>query len=240
MQSAAYTIFMSRLRPSRRSVLSGLATAAFATPVRAAVDVDLALVLAIDCSLSIDDYDYRLQLRGTGQAILDSALIELIEQGHNKVIAVSAFLWSSPNAQQVIVPWRILSSAGGVSEVADEIFGARRTIPAGATATGDALAFAGHLFETAPTSLRRVIDVSTNGHANMGQPVRAVRDELVGSGVIINGLAVIDTEPELASYLEREIIGGLSSFVIEAANYNAYTLAIRLKLYREVSGIKTV
>ena len=48
-------------------------------PTRAAVDVDLALVLAIDCSLSVDDYDYRLQLRGTGQAILDSGLVQLIE-----------------------------------------------------------------------------------------------------------------------------------------------------------------
>ena len=231
---------MSRLRPSRRNVLSGLATAALATPVRAAVDVDLALVLAIDCSLSIDDYDYRLQLRGTGQAILDSALVKLIEQGHNKVIAVTAFLWSSPQAQQVIVPWRILSSAGGVSEVADEIFSAHRTIPAGATATGDALAFAAQLLETAPNAARRVVDVSTNGHANMGQPVRPVRDALVSSGVVINGLAVIDAEPNLAAYMQREVTGGPDSFVIEATNYNAYTLAIRLKLYREISGHATV
>lgn len=230
---------MSGLKPSRRSVLTWLAAASFVTQARAATDVDLALVLAIDCSLSIDDYDYRLQLRGTGQAILDSALVQLIEQGHNKVIAVTAFLWSSPNAQQVIVPWRILSSAGGVSAVADEIFGAHRTIPAGATATGDALAFAGKLLENAPSAARRVIDVSTNGHANMGKPVRTVRDELVKDGVTINGLAVSDTEPNLVNYMEREVTGGPGSFVVEASNYNAYTLAIRLKLYREISGIIT-
>ncbi len=230
---------MSGLKPSRRSVLSWLATASFTTQVRAATDVDLALVLAIDCSLSIDDYDYRLQLRGTGQAILDSALVQLIEQGQNKVIAVSAFLWSSPQAQQVIVPWRVLGSAGGVSEVADEIFAAHRTIPAGATATGDALAFAGKLLEIAPRAARRVIDVSTNGHANMGRAVRPVRDDLVKDGVIINGLAVRDTEPNLMDYMEREVTGGPGSFVIEADNYNAYTMAIRLKLFREVSGAKT-
>ena len=230
---------MSVLKPSRRSVLSWLATASFATQVRAATDVDLALVLAIDCSLSIDDYDYRLQLRGTGQAILDSALVQLIEQGHNKVIAVTAFLWSSPQAQQVIVPWRILSSAGGVTAVADEIFAAHRTIPAGATATGDALAFAGHLLETAPSAVRRVIDVSTNGHANMGSPVRPIREDLIKRGITINGLAVSDTEPNLLDYMQNEVIGGPGSFVIEAHNYNAYTLAIRLKLFREISGIIT-
>ena len=230
---------MSVLKPSRRSVLSWLATASFATQARAATDVDLALVLAIDCSLSIDDYDYRLQLRGTGQAILDSALVQLIEQGHNKVIAVTAFLWSSPQAQQVIVPWRVLSSAGGVTAVADEIFAAHRTIPAGATATGDALAFAGHLLETAPSAVRRVIDVSTNGHANMGRPVRPIREDLIKSGITINGLAVSDTEQNLLDYMQNEVIGGPGSFVIEAHNYNAYTLAIRMKLFREISGIVT-
>ena len=231
---------MSNRNPSRRNVLSWLAAAPFASQARAAVEVDLALVLAIDCSLSVDDYDYRLQLRGTGQAMIDSALTQLIEQGHNKVIAVTAFLWSSPDAQQMIVPWRILSSAGGASRVADEILTAPRNIPAGATATGDALAFASHLLDYAPSATRRVIDVSTNGHANMGRAVRPLRDALVASGVTINGLAVSDTEPNLVEYMQREVTGGPGSFVIEAANYNAYTLAIRLKLFREISGAKTV
>ena len=227
---------MSKLRPSRRSVLSWLATAAIAAPARAAVDVDLALVLAIDCSLSIDEFDYRVQLRGTGQAMIDSALLKLIEQGNNKVIAVTAFLWSSPNAQQVIVPWRKIDSTSGAYQVTDEILSAQRKISAGATATGDALAFAGLLLQQAPAALRQVVDVSTNGHANMGRPVARVRDELVAAGVTINGLAVTDREPNLLAYMEREVTGGPNSFVIPADNYNAYTQAIRLKLFREIAG----
>ena len=227
---------MSKLRPSRRRVLSWLATAAIAAPARASVDVDLALVLAIDCSLSIDEFDYRVQLRGTGQAMIDSALLKLIEQGNNKVIAVTAFLWSSPDAQQVIVPWRRIDSTSGAYQVTDEILSAQRKISAGATATGDALVFAGLLLQQAPVALRRVIDVSTNGHANMGRPVARVRDDLVAAGVTINGLAVMDREPNLLAYMEREVMGGPNSFVIPADNYNAYTQAIRLKLFREIAG----
>ena len=227
---------MSKLGPSRRRVLSWLATAAIAAPARASVDVDLALVLAIDCSLSVDEFDYRVQLRGTGQAMIDSALLKLIEQGNNKVIAVTAFLWSSPDAQQVIVPWRRIDSTSGAYQVTDEILSAQRKISAGATATGDALVFAGLLLQQAPVALRRVIDVSTNGHANMGRPVARVRDDLVAAGVTINGLAVMDREPNLLAYMEREVMGGPNSFVIPADNYNAYTQAIRLKLFREIAG----
>ncbi|MDE2383033.1 MAG: DUF1194 domain-containing protein [Alphaproteobacteria bacterium] len=198
--------------------------------------MDLALVLAIDCSLSVDDYDYRLQLRGTGQALIDSALTQLIGQGNSKMIAVSAFLWSSPQDQQMIVPWRILSSSSGAAQVADEIFAAPRKIDAGATATGDALAFAAALLQSAPPAARRVIDVSTNGHSNMGRPVEPIRQSLLADGVTINGLAVSDREPGLKAYLERAVIGGPGSFVLEASDYNAYTLAIRMKLFREIAG----
>ena len=225
---------------SRRSVLGLLGSAALAGPTRGAEVLDLALILAIDCSLSVDDYDYRLQLRGTGQAMIDSALLQIIQRGANKVIAVSAFLWSSPNAQQLVVPWRVLHDGGETMAVADEILGAKRKIDAGSTATGNALAFAEKLMLGAPPALRRVVDVSTNGHANMGDPVIPIRDRMVQNGITINGLAVTDKEPNLVAYMQREVTGGDGSFVIPADNYNAYTLAIRLKLFREIAGLKTV
>ena len=154
--------------------------------------------------------------------------------GNKKVIAVSAFLWSSPDDQQVIVPWRIIETGAAAGRVADDILSAKRTISAGATATGNALAFAQKLLASAPSANRQVIDVSTNGHANMGQPVGPVRDALVARNVTINGLAVVDVEPNLANYMQREVIGGPGCFVIEASNYNAYTQAIRIKLFREI------
>ena len=231
---------MPSFTPSRREFLGGLMASALGGPAVAAEGVDLALVLAIDCSLSVDDYDYRLQLRGTGQALIDSGLLQVIEQGENHVIAVSAFLWSSPKAQQMIVPWRILRSGAEASAVAEQVLNATRTISAGATATGNALAFAEGLLASAPPANRRVIDVSTNGPSNMGVAVEPLRDRLVANGVVINGLAVTDAYPDLASYMRGHVTGGENSFVIEAGNFNAYTLAIRQKLFREISGVRPV
>jgi hypothetical protein len=237
-RGAAYAYVMANNGPSRRSVLGLLGSAALLSPARAADVLDLSLVLAIDCSLSVDDYDYRLQLRGTGQAMIDSALLQLIERGPNRVIAVSAFLWSGPNSQQIVVPWRVLHSGGETREIADEILSAPRKIDATSTATGNALAFAEKLMRDAPPALRRVVDVSTNGHANMGDPVSPIRDRLVQSGITINGLAVTDKEPNLVTYMQREVTGGDDSFVVTANDYNAYTLAIRLKLFREIAGLR--
>jgi len=223
---------------NRRTLLAAMGTAALATPSLGAETVDLALVLALDCSLSINEFDYRIQLRGTGQAIIDSGLVQVIGQGHEHAIAVAAFFWSSADAQQVIVPWRILRNGGDAYHLADEIFAAERRISSGATATGNALQFAGNLLQSAPAAARRVIDVSTNGHANMGIPVSPIRDRLVQSGITINGLAVTDSEPNLVAYMQREVTGGEGSFVITADDYNAYTLAIRRKLFREIAGLK--
>jgi len=231
---------MPSFTPSRREFLGGLMASSLPGMALAADSVDLALVLAIDCSLSVDDYDYRQQLRGTGQALIDSALLQVIEQGENRVIAVTAFLWSSPKEQQVIVPWRILRSGAETGDVADQIISAPRKINAGATATGHALAFAETLFASAPASARRVIDVSTNGHSNMGLPVEPIRDRLLASGIIINGLAITDQYPDLVSYMRGHVTGGPGSFVIEAGNFNAYALAIRQKLFREISGARPV
>ncbi|MFO1033883.1 MAG: DUF1194 domain-containing protein [Hyphomicrobiales bacterium] len=221
---------------SRRQVVGLLAVSPLVAAATAAQAVDLALVLAIDCSLSVDETEFQLQLRGTSQAVLDSAFLQVMEQGANRKIAISAFLWSNPKSQQVIVPWRILDSAHGAMAVADEILSARRTIASGATATGDALAFASRLLEQAPAAERRVVDASTNGPANMGKPVRIERDGVLALGATINGLAVGTKGGNLKRYLEENVTGGPGSFVIEAPDFNAYTLAIRLKLFREVAG----
>ena len=96
---------MAAFNRMRRQVLSLLGATAFPKMVHAATQVDLALVLAIDCSYSVDAAEFQLQLRGTGQALLDSKTFEAISRGPNQKIAISVFLWSDPESQFVIVPW---------------------------------------------------------------------------------------------------------------------------------------
>ncbi len=225
---------------SRRSFVYGLGAFGLSASAHASEIVDLALVMAIDCSLSVDEQEFRLQLRGTGQAMIDSELVHLIENGANQTIAVSVFLWSGPNAQQIVVPWRLLRSGADAIAVADDILNARRNIDASSTAIGSALEFAENLIARAPRATRYVVDVSTNGKSNMGTPVKPVRDRLVKSGITINGLAVSDKDRTLVNYMVQHVTGGDGSFVITANGFNAYTHAIRLKLYREVTGLLSI
>jgi hypothetical protein len=59
------------------------------------------------------------------------------------------------------------------------------------TSISGALAFAAPLFEGNDyQGLRRVIDISGDGPNNAGPPVEPVRESVVASGIVINGLPI--------------------------------------------------
>jgi Protein of unknown function (DUF1194) len=231
---------MREIKMSRRNLLAFLSSAIIPSVAVANPTVDLALVLAIDCSYSVDDLEYRLQMRGLGQAFLDSQMLDLISRGGRKKIAVAAFHWSDALTQQIIVPWQILQTAKDAIQLADLFLSAPRTLSAGATDTGAALLYAQKLFEVAPAALRKVVDVSTDGKGNGDTEIEKARDKLVASGITVNGLAIVNEEPNLVSYLYENMIGGDDSFVIAANDFNAYSAAIRQKLYKEITNINTI
>jgi hypothetical protein len=85
--------------------------------------VDLALVLAVDCSTSIDNGDFRLQMDGLAAALRHPALAKAIADGEHRQIAISLMLWSDRRTQHIVLPWTLL--AGGVSlEIAAQRIGA--------------------------------------------------------------------------------------------------------------------
>jgi uncharacterized protein DUF1194 len=47
---------------------------------------------------------------------------------------------------------------------------------------------------------RRVIDISGDGANNDGRPADQARDAAVAAGITINGLPLIEVEPDLADY----------------------------------------
>ena len=104
---------------TRRAVLASLAVSAASPPVYAAPAVDLALVLAIDCSYSVDALEYQQQMQGTARALMAPEILQGVMGGTRKRIAISAFLWSDPLIQYVIVPWQLLQSAEDAKAVAN-------------------------------------------------------------------------------------------------------------------------
>ena len=227
---------MAKMMHTRRQALALLGAGILAPAAMATVQVDLALVLAIDCSYSIDTTEYQRQMRGTGQAFLDSKILEAISRGPNQKIAVSAFFWSDPDRQYVIVPWRLLAKASDAIEIADIFLRAPRDIYRGSTATGSALLFAKSMLDNAPSSLRRVVDVSTDGVSNTGYSVTSARDKLVEADITINGLAIANEVHDLADYVQNNVIGGNGHFMITANDFNAYTEAIKTKLLKEITN----
>ncbi len=199
-------------------------------------DVDLALVLAVDCSFSVDSAEFALQMQGLGQAFMREEVKRAIAQGQRQRIAVSVVQWSDENNQMVVLPWTIVSGAADADELGLILSRIPRRLAEGGTSISTALMFSANLFASAPTAERRVIDVSSDGRNNIGSPVRPVRDRLVAQGITINGLTILNEWPTLDTYFEANVVGGTGHFVIPANDYDAYGEAIFRKLLREITG----
>lgn len=198
--------------------------------------VDLALVLAVDCSFSVDAVEFRLQMEGLGQAFFRPEIKKAIRAGYRQRIAVIVMQWSDEGNQMVVLPWTIIAGDADADEVGQVLSRMPRRLAEGGTSISTALAYGHGLFASGPEAERRVIDVSSDGRNNIGPPVDAARDRVVAAGVTINGLVILNEWPTLDVYFEDQVAGGEGHFVISANNYEAYGEAIFRKLLKEITG----
>ena len=199
-------------------------------------DVDMALVLAIDCSFSVDSNEFRLQMEGLGRAFQRAEVKKAIQAGNRQRIAVTAFFWSDATAQLVIVPWSVISGDADADELGNVLTHMPRKLAEGGTSISTALLYGDALFDSAPSAERRVIDVSSDGRNNVGPPVNMARDKVVANGVTINALVILNEWPTLDVYFDKQVVGGEGHFVIPANDYGAYSEAIYRKLLKEITG----
>ncbi len=117
------------VRPAlRRTVLSlGLCLGVGALPAAAAAGetVDMALVLAVDCSYSVDASEFRLQIKGLADAFRRSDIHAAIKGGSTGRIAVTLMQWSDDKNQLLALPWTVLIPLKP-----------RRTLPSGSAISG--------------------------------------------------------------------------------------------------------
>lgn len=209
--------------------------------------VDLELVLAVDVSRSMDQDEQRLQRDGYVAAFRDAQVHKAIRSGPNGRIAVSYMEWAGHNIQSTVVPWRLLGSANDARTFAAELAGKPIT-RARRTSISAALRKSAELFAASPVQgLRRVIDVSGDGPNNSGGPVLTARDDVVASGIVINGLAISVAPgvgwysrfdlPDLDQYYKDCVIGGPGSFVLAIKHKREFATAIRQKLLLEIAGV---
>ena len=219
------------------SALAGaLLIASDAGHARAQTTVDLALVLAVDASGSVDAIRFALQKRGYVAAFRHPRVLEAIHSGPNQAIAATMLQWTGPALHVQVVGWTRLGEAGATSAFASAIEDAPRQLFGGGTSISGAIDYGATLLRMSPFRAgRRVIDVSGDGSNNRGRPADAARDEAVSAGIGINGLPILALEPDLDRYYYDHVIGGPGAFVVAAQSYETFADAILKKLITEIA-----
>ncbi|HLY44295.1 MAG TPA: DUF1194 domain-containing protein [Stellaceae bacterium] len=205
-------------------------------PARAAA---VALVLAIDVSGSVSSERYVLQHEGIARAFETPRLIDAIAAQPGGIEAL-VLEWSDPEKIAITVGWTHIANRETAAAFAASLRATSRTSN-GLTAIGSAMRAAAAAFDHMPEPAnRRVIDISGDGMANFGEPPATVRDELVKRGITINGLAILTEEPWLDDYYRHNVIGGPSSFVMVAKDFDSFANAVLSKLVQEVASLSGV
>jgi hypothetical protein len=219
-----------------RLLASFVAFILFISTAAAGQRVDVALVLAVDVSASINQERYELQRRGFEAAFRNDAVIEAVASGEHHAIAVTLVEWSGPNNQKQIIGWTLIDCANAARAFGAAIGESPRAF-SDFTSISAAIDFSMQLVATSGFEpMRMVIDVSGDGANNSGGPVTVARDAAVAAGITVNGLAILGNEPGLDTYYRDNVIGGEGSFMIAAENFDAFSNAILNKLVREIAG----
>ena len=203
----------------------------------AATEVDVALVLAADVSGSVSDARERRQREGYATGLRSPAFLGAVRSGRLGRIAALYFEWSTHDRQIEAMDWTVISDAVSAEMLARAILATPRMTP-GFTSISGAIDFAMRRIRQAGfVAARLVIDVSGDGRNNDGREVRVARDAAVAAGVTVNGLPMLEAEPDLDSYYRTEVIGGPLAFAIPVPTAESIAAAILRKLVTEVAGV---
>jgi hypothetical protein len=212
----------------------------------APTEVDLALVLAVDVSTSMDPDEQELQRQGYVEALRSPLVHHAIHTGMLGRIAVTYVEWGGAHRQRyqnVVVPWTVLedpkdSTAFAYRLARAPIHRVAGTSIAEAIEFGMALLSSGHFL-----AARRVIDISGDGSNNQGGLVTEARDKAVARGVTINGLPIMLKDPDrgenatLDAYYHDCVIGGSNAFMIPVRERKQFLSETRAKIVREIAGM---
>lgn len=238
-----------RIKPTLRGIaaLAVAAVTGFAAPVTAQqgekISVDLELLLAVDISQSMDFDEHTIQREGYVEAFRHKSVINAMLSGPRGRIAVMYMEWAGDFDPIPTIPWTIIDSEKAAHDFADKlanepIFGEQRTSISTALLAGQ-----NYIQNNNISSSRQVIDVSGDGANNAGRLVEPVRDAVVKSGIIINGLPIMLNKPmefydipHLDRYYKHCVIGGNGAFIAPVFDLQQLSATIRKKLVLEIAS----
>src|SRR5579884_1740663 len=139
--------------------------------------VDLALIIAFDCSASVTMEEFALMAGGCAAALRDPEVAAGLLNGPRGASLCALLLWSGPSEQAVSVEWTRLATSQALAQFAADVENTPRMGLHGTTAIGSALLACARLLDSAPApAARQVIDMAGDGRANDGPAPGPIRD----------------------------------------------------------------
>lgn len=201
----------------------------------------LALLLALDISVSVDATEDALQRQGVAAALIAPEVQKAFFSSPMPV-ALAVYEWSGRDAQNVLQPWRLIQSEADLYSVASQISRSTRSDTSSATAMGHALAFGATLMQQAPPCLFHTIDLSGDGSNNDGYGPQIAYRHFPFENVVVNGLVInaADFEGELflIPFFENNVLHGPGAFLEIAQGFDDFERAMRRKLERELTSLQ--
>ena len=203
--------------------------------------VDLALVLAVDGSSSIEPSEFRFQMDAIARTLRDPDVRDVMKSAGQMVVSV--LVWGDAAFPPQSLGWyrvqqddQLESLARHVEQSTRQVFGLTG-LAAGIAASLDQIERLG------PCVRRAVIDVSADGRETptsrqySGVYLREVRARAEDNGVTINALILESHERGVREYYEEKVVAGPRSFVMEARDHGDFATALKRKIIREIQQV---
>ncbi len=200
------------------------------TPALPAAGCDLALLLAVDVSGSVDRREYAVQMEGLAEGLRDGVVSEALVRGQ---ATVALMQWTGASRQDLTVGWTQVTTREELEALAARIETAPRVWTEFSTAIGEAMTFGARVFDDAPACKRRVMDISGDGRSNEGAEPAEIRPEMEALAITVNALVIRGDDAGLPDYFARNVMTGGNAFVVTAENYDEYPERMQRKLRRE-------
>lgn len=217
-------------------------TATTPRPGSAEDGVDIAVVVSLDRSESVDAAEAEAQIKGLIYTLGDQRFLKAVRSGGHQRIALSVVTWSSFGRHEEILPWQIISGADDAQAAAAVLardFERQRKIVHG-TQTDVAMGI-----EIGATALehlpwpaeQRVINMVGDGVSNIGRVAFLDRNAAIARGITINALITAQGSAVrvLTEYFRREVIGGPTAFVQLTNGEEDFAQAMLRKMLLEIA-----
>ena len=214
--------------------MRGILCASFVSFAAPAQACEVALMLAVDVSGSVDAREYRIQMDGLAAALLDRSVAAALINGQVKLALMQ---WTGSGRQAVVINWTEMISQAAVVDFADQVIMEPRLWRDYSTAIGEALALSLAYFAQVPECKRHVLDISGDGESNEGRLPRDIWENLAAAQITVNALVIEESVPGLTGYFEEEVIMGPGSFAVTANTFDDYPEQIVRKLFRELTKV---